>query len=164
MRAFLGCLALSVLLLAGCTDPSEKLEGPGGCRLEPVVRGGTQFATDDLSIPIEAMAADERYEPRIRQVEIHADGARADVPVQVKRWHGKYGYGQTALFTAPLNARSVTAVLYVEHLQRIFTMRVPFVLDPQALETNKWIMKKETVRMTGSTATSGIKSRAEETK
>jgi hypothetical protein len=156
-------MAAAALLLAGCKDPSERFEGPGGSRLQPVVHGGTRFADDELAIPIEAMASDEAAEPRIIQVELYSDGVKLSAPPQlrVQRWKGKFGYGQIASFVAPPSARSLEAVLFVRHLSGIFEMDVPFVLDPDSRETNKWIMKKETVREVGTARTERSKPRAD---
>jgi hypothetical protein len=152
MKKILWTAGVAALLLAGCKDPSEQFEGPGGCRLQPVVHGGTRFADDSLSIPIEAMAHDEAAEPQIIQVELHADGAKVPVPqLAIRRWHGKFGYGQTVSFEAPPGARALRAVLLVHHLNSIFEMDVPFILDPESRSTNQWLMKKETVRLVGTT-------------
>jgi hypothetical protein len=152
----------AAVLLAGCKDPSERFEGPGGARLQPVVHGGTRFADDPLSIPVEAMAASEDTEPQILRVELYADGERLAAPPEllVQRWHGTYGYGQTALFTAPPGARALKAVLFVHHLTSIFEMEVPFELDPASRATNKWIMGRAKVRLVGATVTSRQKPRA----
>jgi hypothetical protein len=132
----------AVVLLAGCKDPSERFEGLGGSRLQPVVRGATRFADDRLAVPIEANAFLEAAEPQILQVEVFADGVKvADPQVGIQRWKGRHGYGQVAGFTAPPGARSVEAVLFVRHLNMIFEMTVPFVLDPDNSAVNKWIMK-----------------------
>ena len=100
----------AVLLLAGCKDPSERFEGPGGSRLQPVVRGGTRFADDRLAVSIEANAFLEEAEPHILQVEVFADGVKvADPQFYLQRWHGSHGYAQVVGFTAPPGARSVEA-------------------------------------------------------
>ena len=153
MKHTLWFVGLSALLLAGCKPPSERFEGPGGSRLWPVVHGGTRFADDHLVIPIEAMAHVEQAEPQILRVELYADDDRlpAAPGLRIERWQGAYGYAQRALFTAPPGARSLRAVLYVHHLSSIFEIEVPFDLDPENRVTNKWVMRKETVRLVGET-------------
>ena len=162
MKRTLWVVGWFALVLAGCKDPSERFEGPGGARLQPVVRGATLFADDHLSIPIEAMASLEEAEPQILRVELYADGERLPAPPElaIQRWHGKYGHGQTALFTAPPQARELRAVLFVHHLTSIFEMEVPFRLDPEGRATNKWIMKDARVRLVGTTMTSRQKPRS----
>ena len=44
MKKTLWTAGLFALFLVGCTDPSEQFDGPGGCRRQPVVYGGTRFA------------------------------------------------------------------------------------------------------------------------
>jgi hypothetical protein len=156
MKKILWTAGLFASLLAGCKDPSEEFDGPGGCRRQPVVYGGTRFADDNLSISIEAMAKSEETEPRIIEVELYADGAKVPVPhAVIHRSKGKYGFYQTCSFQAPPGARAVQVILVVHHLNSLFRMEVPFELDPESRATNKWIMRKETVREVGTQAMSG---------
>ena len=156
MRNVLWIAGSFALLLGGCKDPSEQFDGPGGCRRQPVVQGGTRFADDQLSIPIEAMARDESTRPQIVSVDLYADGARVPSPrVDIRPSQGKFGFGQVASFRAPPGVRAVRALLLVHHLNSIFEMNVPFVRDPESRATNKWVMEKVTVREVGTTIQTG---------
>jgi hypothetical protein len=161
MSRIIWALALSAAILGGCKPPSERFEGPGASRLQPVVHGGTRFGDDRLAIPIETMARTEEGEPHILRVELYADGERLPAPgdLRVERWQGKYGYAQRALFTAPAGARRLKAVLFVQHGQNIFQMDVPFELDPAGRSTNKWIMGKESVGVVGAASAGRANSR-----
>lgn len=133
--------------LAGC--PQETYEGPDSTRLEPVAAGSTQFATDDLAVAIEAHAMDEKYEPQITGTDFVIDNLPAALASKVERWHGTAGYGQRVKFTAPLGAGSLKAIVYVQHLGRIYQVTVPFKRDPRNLQTVKWIRQEPTVQMVG---------------
>ena len=127
----------------------DKFDGPGGSRMEPVVAGRDSFPDDQLSVSVEAHAMDEQYEPRIIQADILLDGDKVNLPVRIERWHGRYGYGQSAQFTVPLGTGKVDVVLYVQHLDRIFQVSVPFRRDPRNTETAKWIRTDGNVEMAG---------------
>ena len=156
MKKTLWRVVAASLMMCGCQDPTEQLDGPGGCRRWPVVHGGTRFADDSLSIPVEALAKSDQTRPRIVEFELYADGQKVPSPQAVIReWQGKYGEGEICDFQAPPGARSLKAVLLVHHLNSIFQMEVPFELDPQGRATNKWLMGKEKTREVGTTVMSG---------
>ena len=134
--------------LAGCPQ-SDNYNGPGGSRLEPAAAGSTQFGTDDLVVAIEAHALDEKYEPQITGTEFIVDNLPSALASKVERWHGTAGYGQRVKFTVPLGANSVKAIVYVQHLGRIYQVTVPFNRDSRNLQSVKWIRHDPSVQMVG---------------
>ncbi len=150
----LGLLAVLVCTLAGCPAKEESV-GPGGASLEPAVGGSTQFAGDELVVSIAANAADEQAEPRITGTEFVIDNLPGTLTAKVERWHGAAGYGQRVKFTAPLGVNSIKAILYVEHLGRIFKVTVPFKHEPRNVQGVKWVRQSEDIAMVGTVGAKG---------